>query len=64
MFIAALFTIGKTLKQHKCLLADDGFRRFDVFIYIDISCVCVHIIHILYIDISSVCVYIIHIIHV
>ena len=27
MFIAALFTIGKTWKQHKCSLTDDWIRK-------------------------------------
>ena len=32
MFIAALFTVVKTWKQHKCPLTD-GLRRCDIYIY-------------------------------
>ena len=34
MFIAALFTVAKTQRQPKCLLKDDWFRMWCIYIYI------------------------------
>ena len=43
MFIVALFTIGKTLKQPKCPMIDEWIKKlFYIYIYIYVY-VCVYI---------------------
>ena len=63
MFIVALFTIGKTLKQPKCPMIDEWIKKlFYIYIYICVCvcvCVCVYMYMCVYIYICiCVCIYI------
>ena len=33
MFIAALFTVAKTCKQHKCPLTDEWIKKMCIYMY-------------------------------